>query len=90
MPVSCPVEPFMPQPPLFEASDDPPERAGWKLLRVVQSTASEWNPEPVNEKTVPMFPTVGVITIVAVTLKEAEAGISFCGVPLTVTFQVTS
>jgi hypothetical protein len=57
----------------------------------LQNVASELNPDPEKLTTVPLVPVVGTTVMLAVTLNNAQApfGISFAGVPLTVTFQLT-
>jgi hypothetical protein len=61
---------------------------GWK--DPIHEVAAELNPEPLKLKTEPMVPELGKTVRLAVTLKAAYAGWSFCGEPLTVTFQYTS
>lgn len=61
-------------------------------ILAVHIVAVEANPDPVNEKTEPTVPEVGVTVTLAVTLKIAHSpvGMSFAGVPLTVTFHLMS
>jgi hypothetical protein len=77
----------IPQPPLSGFGDP----AGWKDGKP-QEVALELNPAPAKLKTVPIEPELGETVTLAVTLKKwnSPAGMSFCGEPLTVTFQFTS
>jgi len=54
----------------------------------VHVVARELNPDPETLATVPLLPIVGVTEIFGITPKLALAGMSFTGVPLTVTFQL--
>ena len=82
---ACPVDPEMPH--IWSVKPVP-----GVIPRVHTVLAVELKPVPVTLTTVPLFPCVGDRVICALTLKRAHApiGMSFTGVPLTVTFQFTS
>ena len=74
----------MPQLPLITI----PPSGGAKVA--LQLVAIELKPDPVNAKIEPTVPVLGVTLTLAVTLKKAcsPSGMSFAGVPRTVTFQL--